>query len=109
MSEDRIEGALKKGIGHVQDGFGGLTGDQQTQAKGKLNEGVGSLQNAYGKVVDQAQAAIGEAQDRAQDVYGEVERYVRNQPLMAVGIGAGAGLLIGMLLRGGRKTVYLER
>jgi uncharacterized protein YjbJ (UPF0337 family) len=96
MSNDRIEGAATNAMGHVQDGFGGLVGDQQTQAKGKLNQAAGTLQANYGKAVEQAQAAFDQAKDKT-------ETYVREKPMVALGIVGGASLLLGMLLRGGRK------
>ena len=109
MSEDRIEGTAKKGFGHVQDAVGGLIGDNGTQAKGKLNQAAGSVQDAYGKVLDQAQDAVGQAKDVAQDVYGEIEQFVSDQPYLAVAAGVGVGLVLGLLLSGGRKTVYVRK
>ena len=52
---------------------------------------------------------LGQARDQAQDVYEQVESYVREQPLTAVAIGAGLGLVLGMLMRGGRKVVYVRK
>lgn len=109
MTDDRIEGALRKGAGHVQDAVGGLTGDAGTQGKGKLNEAAGSVQNAYDKAVDSAEGAIEQVRGQAQDMLGEVEDYIRQQPLAAAGVAAGIGILLGMMLRGGHKTVYRDR
>ena len=109
MSEDRIEGAAKQGVGKVQDAVGGLTGSDNTQAKGKLNEAAGTVQNAYGQIKDQASDVIDQARDQAQDVYEQIEDFVREQPFAAAAIGVGVGLLLGMLLRGGRKTVYVRK
>lgn len=77
MSDDRVGGLVKEGIGRVQDAAGGLVGDKETQAKGKLNEVAGSVQNAYGQVKDQAQDALEQAKDNAQSAYGGLESYVR--------------------------------
>ena len=119
MSEDRIEGGVKQGVGRVQDAVGGLTGSDSTQAKGKVNEAAGSVQNAYGQVKDKAldvagqvkdqlHEVTGQARERAQDVLGEVEEFVRAQPLQALAGGIAAGLVLGLLLRGG-KTVYISK
>ncbi|WP_158916163.1 CsbD family protein [Caulobacter sp. S45] len=108
MSEDRIEGALKKGVGHVQDAVGGLSGDSAIQAKGKLNEVTGSVQNAYGKARDQAQDVVDQARDRAQDAYSDLEQFVRDQPHVALGIGVAVGLALGLMLARSRKIVYLR-
>ncbi len=115
MSDDQIEGGLKKVAGHVQDGVGGLTGDEATQAKGKLNEASGTIQDtigkvkgqtqdAYNKAKDQASEAMGQAKDKAQDFSGDLEERVRSQPLAAIGMSLGVGLVLGLLLRGGRKA-----
>lgn len=103
MTDDRVEGTLKQGVGRVQDAVGGLTGNTGTQAKGKANEVAGSVQDTVGQVKDRAQDVVGQAKDRAQDVYGEVESYAKEQPLQALAITLGVGVVIGFLLRGGRK------
>ncbi len=109
MTDDRIEGALRKGVGHVQDAVGGLTGDGETQVRGKLNQAGGAAQNVFGKVKDQAGDVYAEAADRAQDVYGELEHFIQERPLVAVGLGVVVGLLIGAASRGPNKTVYVRR
>ena len=107
MSGDRIEGAVREGVGRVQDGLGGFAGDPETQARGKLNQAAGAAQNAFGKVQDVAGDLYADAADRAQDLYGELEELVKDRPLVAVGAGVIAGLVLGALLSSGRKTVYV--
>ena len=109
MSEDRIEGAAREGLGRLQDAFGGLVGDGATQARGKLNEAFGSAQHAYGRAKDGALDVFDEAGDQLQRALGDVEDYVREDPLKALAIGVGIGLTLGLLLWGGRKAVYLRR
>ncbi len=98
MTDDRIEGTLKKGLGHVQDAAGGLTGDAEMQGRGKLREAAGSVQDV-----------VGQARERAADIYGEVEGYAKEQPLTALAAALGVGVLIGFLIHGGRKTVYVRK
>jgi uncharacterized protein YjbJ (UPF0337 family) len=109
MSNDRIEGAVKEGFGRVQDAAGGLTGNGDTQLRGKLNQAAGSAQNAYGQLKDQAGDVLDQARDQFADVYDEVEGFVRDQPLTALAIGVATGLALGLLLRGGRKVVYVRK
>ncbi len=109
MSEDRLEGAAKQGLGRLQDAAGGFVGSDKTQAKGKLNEAAGSVQNAYGQVKDQASDVLGQAKDQAQDTYDQMESFIREQPFAAAAVGVGIGLVLGMMLRGGRKTVYVRK
>ena len=89
MSDDRIEGGVKKGVGKLEDAWGGLTGDAGTQAKGKANQATGSVQDV-----------VGQAKDRAQDVYGNVESYAKDQPAIALGVALGVGVILGFVLRG---------
>ena len=55
MSDNRVEGAGHKKIaGAVKEGFGKLTGNTELEAKGAIEKGAGSVQNAAGKVQDHA-------------------------------------------------------
>ena len=92
MTDDRVEGAVKKGAGRVQDAWGGLTGDTGRQTKGKADEAAGSVQDL-----------VGQARGKAQDAYGEVESYAREQPVSALAVTLGVGFILGFALRGGRR------
>ena len=98
MTDDRLEGAVRNGVGHVQDAVGGLTGDTRTQAQGKLNQVAGSVQDV-----------VGQARERVADAYDDVEGFAKEQPVTALAITLGLGVVIGLMLRGGRKTVYLTK
>ena len=98
MSEDRIEGGLKKAGGKVEDAWGGLTGDTGRQAKGKMDQASGS-----------AQDVVGQVKDRAGEILGEVEAYAKGEPLQAIGVALAVGVVVGFLLHGGRKTVYVRK
>ncbi len=54
MDENRIKGAARDIGGKVQDTVGGLTGDTETQARGKANEALGTAQNTIGSAIDTA-------------------------------------------------------
>ena len=92
MTDDRIEGGLKKGVGKVEDAWGGLTGDAETQGKGKVNQASGSVQDV-----------VGQAKERAQDVYSTVESYAKDQPTIALAVALGVGVILGFALRGGGR------
>ncbi len=109
MSSDQFEGDMKKGFGRLQDAVGGLVGDDKTQAKGKVNEAAGSIQDTVGKVKSQAQDVVNQAQDKAQDTFGRVEDFAKSQPLPALGYALVAGIVVGFILHGGRKTVYVRK
>jgi uncharacterized protein YjbJ (UPF0337 family) len=109
MSEERIEGAARNGLGHVEDGFGGLVGDAKTQAKGKLNQAIGSMQNAYGKALDHADEALDDVQGHAEALVSDLQAYVREKPLLSLGVALMAGALLWQLIGGGRKVIYVRK
>ena len=52
MDKDRIKGAAKEVSGSIKEAAGKITGDHETEAKGKVEKNVGTAQNAFGKVKD---------------------------------------------------------
>jgi uncharacterized protein YjbJ (UPF0337 family) len=117
MSSDRIEGSIKNGVGHLQDGAGGLTGDLNLQAKGKLNETAGFVQNLVGQAKDQLADVLDTAKDRAAAPIGTVQSFLRTtydrnedrlddvkalvvkNPFAAIGLAAVIGIVLGLFLK----------
>ena len=100
MDDNTIEGAIKEGVGRVQDAYGGVTGDLGVQAKGKLNEAAGVAQRLYGRAADEARGLASNA-----------DEFVAEQPYVAIAAAAALGLIIGLLLGGsaaGGRTVYVR-
>lgn len=89
---DNIEGGVKKGLGRVEDAIGGFTGDLRTQARGKFDQVAGAAQEKFGQ-----------ARGSAEDIYGELEEFTKAQPLTALAVTLGVGVVLGLLLRGGRN------
>jgi ElaB/YqjD/DUF883 family membrane-anchored ribosome-binding protein len=87
VDENEIKGVIREGVGHVQDAFGGATGDLETQAKGKVNEAAGGVQKQAGRVAGQAR-----------EIVDEVGELIVQRPYAAVGVAAIVGLVIGLLL-----------
>ena len=92
MDENTIKGAVTEGAGKLKDAAGGLTGDTSMQGEGKIDQLTGSAQREFGDTLD-------EAQDQLEGVVS----VIRDRPLTAVGIAAGAGFLLGMLLIPSRR------
>lgn len=109
---EQVTGMANQGVGRVQDAVGGLTDNAELQAKGKIKEVVGSMQQAFGEAKSSVRDAI---EDRLEGVRGQVheqldavETYVVSKPLPAVAIAGALGIVVGLLLRGRSKTIYLR-
>ena len=77
---NRAEGLGRTVTGRVQDAVGGLTGDNNTQMRGKVNEAAGKAQDMYGQAVD------------------EVKNFTSDQPMAAMLLSVGFGFLLGVLV-----------
>jgi uncharacterized protein YjbJ (UPF0337 family) len=119
MDENGIKGAVKNVEGKIEDAVGGLTGDTRTQIEGKLDQGAGKVQSAFGKAKDEAsyivkqataagetaasavqdvaQRAGAQASDVGERLYEEGRRAVQEQPVTAVLVAAAIGYVIGAL------------
>jgi uncharacterized protein YjbJ (UPF0337 family) len=110
--DDQVMGVAQQGVGRVQDAFGGLTGDAKTQAKGKLNEVAGAAREGFGQlkeeVRDEVQSTFEDMRGRVHDQLGALEAQVIGKPLPAVAIAAAIGMVLGLVLFGRGKTVYLR-
>jgi len=52
MDKDRIKGTAKEVSGAIKEGAGKITGDRETEVKGKVEKNVGTAQKTVGKVKD---------------------------------------------------------
>jgi len=108
--DDQVVGVAKQGLGRVQDAIGGLTGDAALQGKGKINEAAGAAQHAFGEakssLLEAVDEIVGGVRGELHAQLDTVEGYVAARPLQALGLAAGVGLLLGLLLRGRSHTVY---
>ena len=67
------------------------TGDKVEEIRARAEETVRNAKARLGEVEEQAL-------ERAREVAGDADEYVRGNPWQAVGIAAGIGILIGMLM-----------
>jgi uncharacterized protein YjbJ (UPF0337 family) len=104
MSLDQIEGAARQGIGRMKETIGDAIGNPGLQAKGVLDEALGTVQETYGRVSDGARGAIRQAAGRARSARGDLEDLVDQQPVLVAAIALGVGLAIGLLLLGGSRV-----
>jgi ElaB/YqjD/DUF883 family membrane-anchored ribosome-binding protein len=104
MSDQQIEGLAREGLGRIEDGAGGLVGDADLQAKGKLDQAAGMIQRTLGDVQDHAERLFGEVQVRSLEAGDEVDAFVRRSPWVSVAVAAGIGVLAGLALKPRRKV-----
>jgi uncharacterized protein YjbJ (UPF0337 family) len=109
---EQVTGVANQGVGRVQDAVGGLTGHADLQAKGKIKEAVGTVQQAFGEakgsVKDAFEDTLEGLQGQVQEQLDAVETYVVSKPLPAIAIAGAIGIVVGLLLRGRSKTIYLR-
>ncbi|MGA9010856.1 MAG: CsbD family protein [Xanthobacteraceae bacterium] len=69
MDENRIAGTAKNMGGKIEEGFGRVTGDTKTQAKGVANRAVGAAQDLYGQARNSASDALGLTARRLSSIF----------------------------------------
>jgi len=86
----------------------------------KLKAVASTAHDAYDSLKDLAVEAVGETRARVKGIasqatgqlqhrYGDLEAWVQLKPARALGIAAGVGVVLGLLLRGrSSKTVYVR-
>ncbi len=114
MNDDEIKGTVKKVGGTVQEVAGKVTGDEQLEGKGYLNQAVGTVQDGYGKVREKVKDLIDDATPVAKDAIDTGREYYRrgtaavtrtmgdNTALVLLAAGA-AGAALGWLAFSKRK------
>ena len=101
MDEDRITGTARNFGGKVQEGVGKLTGDDDTEIRGKLNQVIGGAQDLYGQAKDGAAEAAGAIRDgavRSKDVLGD---FIVQRPYTMVALALAAGWFVAKMGRRG--------
>ena len=87
MDDSRMAGAVREGVGRVQQALGRGFDDEGLETRGRLNAIGGGVQNVYGQVVDHVRNHLDDAAD-------QIER----RPYAAAGAAALLGLLAGLLI-----------
>lgn len=115
---------LNNAVGETSNDFNKLKDDAARTAraavetaKTKVTQGVDSArsyaEDAYGQARSYATDAYGNARSYAEDAYGQarvkgtdalanVEQQIKENPLAALAVAAGVGVVVGLWLRGGR-------
>jgi uncharacterized protein YjbJ (UPF0337 family) len=107
MNEDRIAGTAKDFAGRTESAFGDVTGDTETQAKGRVREMAGKAQNIYGQAKDAAVDAADAASGYAKDIYNSdtvrdgseaIAQRVRDNPLGSLVTAGAIGFALALLM-----------
>lgn len=65
------------------------------------HQAVDSLSDYGGKAEERIRNTAQTATDRSREYVNQLQRYVEDHPMMAIGIAAAAGFVVGMLMRSG--------
>jgi uncharacterized protein YjbJ (UPF0337 family) len=58
MNDEHVKGAAKKGEGKIEETAGHLTGNEQLENQGKVDQVKGAVHTATGDIKDSAKEAI---------------------------------------------------
>ncbi|MFT8723296.1 MAG: CsbD family protein [Acetobacter malorum] len=83
----KLEGAADEAKGRVKDAAGGLTGDLGLQAEGKYEQFSGMAQQEFADLYEEGEGVVEKA-----------VTFVRDKPLLSLGIVSFVGILLGWLV-----------
>ncbi|MFT8675504.1 MAG: CsbD family protein [Acetobacter sp.] len=91
-TENKLEGVATDIKGHIKDAAGGLTGDIGLQVSGKFDQFTGHMQQDFADLYDEGEGVVEKA-----------VTFVRDKPLLAIGLVSAFSLVLGWLLIPRRK------
>lgn len=103
-----IEGASRRDWEEIQDEVYNDVEAAAARAHSRLTEAVGSLEDTYHQVSEDAVRLMRRARRQASLGYAELEERLKEQPILGVGIGVVIGMLVAMTLTGGPRTVIVR-
>jgi uncharacterized protein YjbJ (UPF0337 family) len=95
MDENRVSGTAKNLGGKVEEGLGRAAGDTRTQARGRMRQAEGSVQDLYGQAKDSAEDAIDAVRRMPGSVEDSIRNYIEDKPYTTALIALAIGWLIG--------------
>ncbi len=84
---NKVEGVAEDAKGRIKDAAGGVTGDLGLQAEGKFDQFSGMAQQEFADLYEEGEGVVEKA-----------VTFVRDKPLLSLGIVSVFGLLIGWLV-----------
>ena len=95
MDEHRVAGAARNAGGKVEEGFGRVTGNAESQVQGIIDQAQGTAENLYGQAKDAARGAADGVRKTASSFDDIVRHTIEDRPYTAVAIAIGLGWLLG--------------
>ena len=89
---NKVEGIADEAKGRLKDAAGGLTGDLGLQAEGKFDQFAGHMQQDFADLYEEGEGVLEKA-----------ATFVRDKPLLSLGIVSAIGLVLGWLIFPRRK------
>ena len=92
---------IKSDVAQLTSLLGQLTAQKKEEASARVRQTVSDLKNTASEQATYARVRASETGDHvqhlAEEYYAQAEDAVRKQPVMAVGIAAGVGFLVGLM------------
>lgn len=126
MNQNELIGRGEEAFGEIEQNIGKATGSTEAQvrgaahrAKGGARVAAGKVQKAIDKTADRltegltattakTHAAVDRACDSVQELKDRIDPFVTSRPYASLGIGVAAGVVLGLLLAGRPKVVYVK-
>ncbi len=102
MDQDRIAGTARNFGGKVEEGFGRVTGDPDTQIQGKVDQAIGTAQDLYGQAKDAAADAATTVKRGAVQATDHVRDFITQRPYTTAAI----ALLVGWAIARVGRSQY---
>jgi uncharacterized protein YjbJ (UPF0337 family) len=99
MNQDRVAGTAKNIGGQIEEGYGRVTGDVQSQVEGKIKQAAGAAQDLYGQARDAATDAAKVVQERAAPLEEAIRNTIETRPYTAVAVALAVGWFLGRMSR----------
>jgi ElaB/YqjD/DUF883 family membrane-anchored ribosome-binding protein len=95
VGRKRAESAISSSKDHLSQAAKDLSEAANAKYQDIRSQATSKAEEYKGR----AQEAFSTATNRAQDFQGDTEQYIRDNPLQAIGIAAGIGFVLGLIMR----------
>jgi uncharacterized protein YjbJ (UPF0337 family) len=97
VDENRMAGTARNIGGKLEEGYGRVAGDAESEVKGKVDQAVGAAQDLYGQAKDAASDAASVVKQSASDVEDYVRNTIEQRPYTTAVVALCLGWVIGRM------------